>query len=194
MDNFTRHWSDGRAFLGLLHHHDEAIVPDFKERCAEPVDDIEQRKRNLEDAFSAAERIGAPRLLLVDDVAGPEDPDEHSVMTYVAELHSAFETDKAHREKERAAAEERANKQAMLDRAAAELEAAKAAHQDTEKEAKDAREKLSEKENENEKLRKELEQEREKNKKLQKELDDERNKPRVDPAEKERLEKELADE
>jgi len=201
MDNFTRHWSDGRAFLGLLHHHDNEIVPDFDERCAEPVTDIDQRKRNLEDAFAAAERIGAPRLLLVDDVAGPEDPDEHSVMTYVAELHSAFETDKAHRERERAAAEERAKNQAMLDRTEAELEAAKARHVEssrriasTEKMAQDAREKLSEKEKENEQLRKELEKEKEKNKKLEKELEDERKKPRVDPAEKEGLEKELAEE
>jgi len=121
MDNFTSHWSDGRAFLGLLHNHDKDTVPDFEKRCAEPVTDIEERKRNLEDAFAAAERIGAPRLLLVEDVAGPEEPDEHSVMTYVAELHSAFEMDKAHREKEAAAAAERARNKAELDRTEAEL-------------------------------------------------------------------------
>jgi len=205
MDNFTSHWSDGRAFLGLLHHHDNEIVPDFKERCAEPVSDIDQRKRNLEDAFAAAERIGAPRLLLVDDVA--EDPDEHSVMTYVAELHSAFETDKAAREREAAAAAERANNQAKLDRTEAELEQAKQLHKESsvlvaskEKEAADAREKLAEAEKDKDRLAKELAEEKAKNEKLNKELADEKaGKDKLgkdledEKAENERLRKELED-
>lgn len=179
MDNFTSHWCDGRAFLGLLHHHDPETVPDFAERCAAPVDDIEQRRRNLEDAFAAAERIGAPRLLLVDDVAGPEDPDEHSVMTYVAELHSAFETDKAHREKERAAAAERASSQAELDRTAAELKAAREAEEassakaaSTQREAAEALDKLAAAEAENERLKKELADEKARAEQLEKRAKD----------------------
>ena len=179
VDNFTSHWSDGRAFLGLLHHHDAAAVPDFAARCAAPAADLDARRRNLEDAFAAAERIGAPRLLLVDDVAGPEDPDEHSVMTYVAELHSAFETDNAHRAKERAAAAERASSQAALDRTAAELRASRAAEEassaraaSTQREAAEALERLAAAEAANARLQHELDEARAKSEQLQRELDD----------------------
>jgi len=47
---------------------------------------------NLQNAFDILEsEYGVPKLLDAKDMAGPEDPDEKSVMTYLAACIAAFD-------------------------------------------------------------------------------------------------------
>ncbi len=86
VQNFTKSWSDGRAFVALLHAHfpDEIDGPDECSAVGGPGHAVEQ-------AFSVAEsKLGVPRLLDVSDVADNPYPDEKSVATYVATLRLAL--------------------------------------------------------------------------------------------------------
>lgn len=91
---FTDEWRDGMAFLTIINDHDPTLIPDYDTRTPE------NREDNLEVAFSAAEKLGASRLLYVEDMVGPEKLDENSVVTYVAELHTAILEDKNRRAEE----------------------------------------------------------------------------------------------
>ncbi|XP_076978529.1 nesprin-2 isoform X1 [Tamandua tetradactyla] len=77
--DFRSSWRDGRAFLAVIH----ALRPDLVDvRC------VKQRsnKDNLKEAFRIAEReLKIPKLLEPEDV-DVIDPDEKSIMTYVAEF------------------------------------------------------------------------------------------------------------
>ena len=132
---FTDEWRDGMAFLTILHDHDPELVPDYDTRTAE------NREDNLEAAFSAAEKLGVSRLLYVEDMVAPEKLDENSVVTYVAELHTAILEDKNRRAEE----------------------SAKSAQEEADKAAKDAQSQMSE-------IQRLLEEERQKNEKLAEEL------------------------
>jgi Ca2+-binding EF-hand superfamily protein len=80
--NFTRNWNSGLAFCALIHkHHPNEL--DYHSL------DHKDNAGNLELAFDAAERLGIPRLLEVEDV-NVDRPDERSVMTYVSEFFHAF--------------------------------------------------------------------------------------------------------
>ena len=86
--NFTSDWTDGRALLGILHTQTRGAVPGWAGS------DARDARTNLEAGFAGAETLGVCRMLLVDDLARCHAhgtaPDEHAVMTYVAEVHSAL--------------------------------------------------------------------------------------------------------
>lgn len=115
---FGKEWKDGMHFLTLMHSHDASLVPDYETRTGETAED------NLVTAFDAGEKIGAPRLLYPEDLLDVETPDEHSIITYLAELHTATLVD--NRRKEKASKEKEMEKSKKLSKSAA---AAKAAQQ-----------------------------------------------------------------
>jgi hypothetical protein len=80
--NFHKNWNNGLAFAALIHRHvPEAIDYD----SLDPSD----RAGNLSKAFDAAEQLGIPRLLDVEDCL-VDKPDERSIMTQVAEYFHRF--------------------------------------------------------------------------------------------------------
>jgi hypothetical protein len=68
------------AFCALIHKHQPQLI-DYDSLNAS------EASKNLELAFAAAESLGIPRLLDVEDV-NVEKPDERSIMTQVAEVSS----------------------------------------------------------------------------------------------------------
>lgn len=80
--NFHRDFKSGLAFCALVHkHHPDLIDYDSLEKA--------NAEENLTLAFDAAESLGIPRLLEVEDMLADK-PDERSVMTYVSEFFHAF--------------------------------------------------------------------------------------------------------
>ncbi|KAL5965769.1 Nesprin-1 [Taenia solium] len=85
--DFGPSWRDGRAFCALIHSI-EAQSLDLSK--IQPSDN----KANLKLAFSAAEqRLGIPQLLDAEDV-DVDNPDERSIMTYVAQFLKEYPTGK----------------------------------------------------------------------------------------------------
>lgn len=82
--NFSTSWTDGMAFCALLDRHRPDLI-DFYD--LDPAD----HRGNTELAFKiASEKIGIPQLLDVEDICDVAQPDERSVMTYVAYWFHAF--------------------------------------------------------------------------------------------------------
>lgn len=82
--NFSSSWTDGLAFCALLDRHrpDLMIYDEL---------DPDDHKGNMALAFSiASEKIGIPQLLDVEDICDVHQPDERSIMTYVAYWFHAF--------------------------------------------------------------------------------------------------------
>lgn len=83
IQNFHKDWRTGMAFCALIHRHRPDLL-DYDKL------DPTQHKKNLELAFSIADKqLGIARLLDVDDV-DVDRPDERSVMTYVSEYFHRF--------------------------------------------------------------------------------------------------------
>ncbi|XP_067992812.1 LOW QUALITY PROTEIN: spectrin beta chain, non-erythrocytic 2-like, partial [Melanerpes formicivorus] len=86
--NFTTSWRDGLAFNAIIHKHRPDLV------------DMESLRRcnalhNLQRAFTVAEReLGLTKLLDPEDV-NVEQPDERSLITYVATFYHYFSKMKA---------------------------------------------------------------------------------------------------
>ncbi|RMB90536.1 hypothetical protein DUI87_33137 [Hirundo rustica rustica] len=88
VQNFTTSWRDGLAFCALIHRHRPELLDVGSLRGANAL-------HNLHSAFAVAEReLGVTRLLDPEDVA-VEQPDERSVLTYVAALYHHFSRMKA---------------------------------------------------------------------------------------------------
>lgn len=180
---FGAEWKDGMNFLTVMHSHDAALIPDFASRTPENAED------NLVTAFDAGEKIGAPRLLYPEDLLEVETPDEHSIITYLAELHTATLVDNRRKEQEKEKEQEKSKK---LSKAAA---AAKAAQQQA---AAAAEEKAKSIEKENRELEaslaeknKTLELETENNRKLKSELEGLKTAEKRSLGEKDRLRNDL---
>lgn len=83
--NFSSSWNDGLALCALLHTY----LPDRI-----PYDSLtpQEKKRNFSLAFSAAESVGIPTTLNVNDMIQLERPDWQQVMSYVTAIYKHFET------------------------------------------------------------------------------------------------------
>jgi Ca2+-binding EF-hand superfamily protein len=82
--DFSSSWADGKAFCALIDRHRPDLL-DYEEI------DTKDHKGNTALAFRiAAEEVGIPQLLDVEDVCDVAKPDERSVMTYVAYWFHAF--------------------------------------------------------------------------------------------------------
>ncbi|KAL3309482.1 Spectrin beta chain, non-erythrocytic 1, partial [Cichlidogyrus casuarinus] len=86
--NFSTSWRDGLAFNALIHKHRPDLVDYSKLVKAKHVD-------NLNAAFDVADnKLKISKLLDPKDI-DVEQPDEKSVMTYVATLYAYFNSQKA---------------------------------------------------------------------------------------------------
>jgi len=85
INNFSKDWKDGNAFLALVDRHTKGLVDynAMQEAGASP-------EEKLDAAFTACEGLGIMRLLEVEDLTEVDRPDEKSVMTYVSELFKLF--------------------------------------------------------------------------------------------------------
>lgn len=87
VQNFSNSWSNGLAFMALIHKHRPDLV-NFDAL------DKNDNVGNLTKAFDICEKeFGIAKLLDVEDV-NVDRPDERSVMTYVAALYHYFNTAK----------------------------------------------------------------------------------------------------
>ncbi|CAG9768071.1 unnamed protein product [Ceutorhynchus assimilis] len=82
--NFSSSWNDGLALCALLHTY----LPDRI-----PYDSLTQheKRRNFSLAFSAAESVGIPTSLNINDMIQLERPDWQQVMSYVTAIYKHFE-------------------------------------------------------------------------------------------------------
>uniref|UniRef100_A0A8B9UWX2 Calmin n=1 Tax=Anas zonorhyncha TaxID=75864 RepID=A0A8B9UWX2_9AVES len=83
VQDFASSWRSGLAFLAVIKAIDSTLV-DMKQALEKSA------RENLEDAFSIAQnKLGVPRLLEPEDIM-VESPDEHSIVTYVAQFLEHF--------------------------------------------------------------------------------------------------------
>jgi len=88
VDNFHTSWQDGMAFLALIHKHRPELV-DYDNLKKE------NAKENLQLAFDIAEQhLGIAKLLDVEDIVDVPRPDEHSMITYIAQFYHAFSSNR----------------------------------------------------------------------------------------------------
>uniref|UniRef100_UPI00358E916D cytospin-A-like isoform X2 n=1 Tax=Myxine glutinosa TaxID=7769 RepID=UPI00358E916D len=83
--NFSSSWSDGLAFCALVHSYLPAHIPYSQ---LNPTD----KRRNFSLAFDAAESIGIPPTLNIEELLQNECPDWHDVKHYVTSIYTYFET------------------------------------------------------------------------------------------------------
>ncbi|KAF8133841.1 calponin homology domain-containing protein [Boletus edulis] len=86
VQDFSISWSDGLALCALLHCHRPDLLDYDKLNKSD-------RHGNTRLAFQvAADHLGIPQLLEVEDLCDSDRPDERSVMTYIASYFHAFST------------------------------------------------------------------------------------------------------
>ncbi|KAG0704246.1 calponin homology domain-containing protein [Suillus ampliporus] len=86
VQDFSISWSDGLALCALIHCHRPDLL-DYDKL------DKSDRHGNTRLAFQvAADHLGVPQLLEVEDLCDSTRPDERSVMTYIASYFHAFST------------------------------------------------------------------------------------------------------
>ncbi|XP_034230768.1 uncharacterized protein LOC117639325 isoform X2 [Thrips palmi] len=83
--NFSSSWNDGLAFCAILHSY----LPDRV-----PYDSLtpNEKRRNFTIAFAAAESVGIPTTLNINDMIQLERPDWQQIMAYVTAIYIHFET------------------------------------------------------------------------------------------------------
>ncbi|CAG9559011.1 unnamed protein product [Danaus chrysippus] len=83
--NFSSSWNDGLALCALLHSYLGETVP---YSSLTPQD----KRTNFSVAFAAAESVGIPTTLNIQDMIQQERPDWQQVMAYVTSIYKHFET------------------------------------------------------------------------------------------------------
>ncbi|XP_065089782.1 cytospin-A-like isoform X2 [Ochlerotatus camptorhynchus] len=83
--NFSSSWNDGLALCAIMHSYLPDHIPYDK---LSPND----KRRNFSLAFAAAESVGIPTSLSIDDMCQLERPDWQQVMGYVTAIYKHFET------------------------------------------------------------------------------------------------------
>nr|XP_034827868.1 uncharacterized protein LOC117985287 [Maniola hyperantus] len=84
--NFSSSWNDGMALCALLHSYlGESRIP---YASLSPHD----KRTNFSVAFAAAETVGIPTTLNIQDMIQQERPDWQQVMAYVTSIYKHFET------------------------------------------------------------------------------------------------------
>ncbi|VUZ50166.1 unnamed protein product, partial [Hymenolepis diminuta] len=83
--DFSSSWSDGRAFLAIIHRYKPHLF-DYSKAASRPPKEV------LDFAFKIAEeRLGITRLIYPEDMIGTENTvDSRSVMVYVASLYDTL--------------------------------------------------------------------------------------------------------
>ncbi|KDQ62617.1 hypothetical protein JAAARDRAFT_122659 [Jaapia argillacea MUCL 33604] len=84
VQDFSLSWSDGLALCALIHCHRPDLLDYDK------LDKADRHGNTLRAFQVAAEHLGIPQLLEVEDLCDTSRPDERSVMTYVASFFHAF--------------------------------------------------------------------------------------------------------
>lgn len=82
--NFSSSWNDGLALCALLHTYLPDQVP------FDTLDAVDVR-RNFTVAFRAAESVGIPTTLDLEELASTDRPDWQSIMTYITAIYKHFE-------------------------------------------------------------------------------------------------------
>ncbi|XP_058821267.1 cytospin-A-like isoform X5 [Topomyia yanbarensis] len=83
--NFSSSWNDGLALCAIIHSYLPDRIPYDK---LSPSD----KRRNFSLAFAAAESVGIPTSLNIDEMCQLERPDWQQVMGYVTAIYKHFET------------------------------------------------------------------------------------------------------
>ncbi|KAL5274935.1 SPECC1 family protein [Megaselia abdita] len=83
--NFSSSWNDGLAFCAIMHSY----LPDQV-----PYDTLNasNKRRNFSLAFSAAETVGIPTILNINEMCNLERPDWTQIMTYITSIYVHFES------------------------------------------------------------------------------------------------------
>lgn len=84
--NFSSSWNDGLAFCALLHSYVPEKIP-YGEL------NTEDKRRNFTLAFNAADSVGIPSILNINDMVAMERPDWQAVFSYVTSIYKHFEVD-----------------------------------------------------------------------------------------------------
>ena len=82
--NFSSSWNDGLALCALLHTYLPDAIP-FETLTSSDV------RNNFRVAFKAAELVGIPTSLDIDELASSDRPDWQSIMTYITTIYKHFE-------------------------------------------------------------------------------------------------------
>ncbi|ORX61014.1 hypothetical protein BCR36DRAFT_407999 [Piromyces finnis] len=105
IQDFSKSWQNGVAFLALVHKMQPSIMPEIEEliqakETNQPYgipslytsDDPEDWFQNLYTAFQIAEKcFGIAQLIDANDICRVSSPDERIIMTYISEFYFAFE-------------------------------------------------------------------------------------------------------
>ena len=94
--NFSSSWADGLAFCALLHSYMPEVIPYTQlvsdmEVLPTGASNMNQRKNNFQVAFKAAQALGIPQSLDLDEMLATERPDWQGIMTYVTAIYKCFE-------------------------------------------------------------------------------------------------------
>lgn len=82
--NFSSSWNDGLALCALLHKYLPHMIP------IESLTPSDVR-HNFQVAFKAAESVGIPTTLDIEELASSDRPDWQSIMTYITAIYKHFE-------------------------------------------------------------------------------------------------------